>query len=43
MAFVNYLIHLAILIGIYSILTISLNIAVGFTGLLNLGHIAFLV
>ncbi len=41
MAFVNYLIHLAILIGIYSILTISLNIAVGFTGLLNLGHIAF--
>ena len=41
MAFVNYLIHLAILIGIYSILTVSLNLAVGFTGLLNLGHIAF--
>src|SRR3990172_4634552 len=41
MAFINYLIHLAILIGIYSILTISLNLAVGFTGLLNLGHIGF--
>lgn len=41
MAFINYLIHLAILIGIYSILTVSLNLAVGFTGLLNLGHIAF--
>ena len=41
MAFTNYLIHLAILIGIYSILNISLNFAVGFTGLLNLGHIGF--
>ncbi len=41
MAFINYLIHLAILIGIYSILTISLNFAVGFTGLLNLGHVGF--
>ena len=41
MAFVNYLIHLGILVGIYSILTVSLNFAVGFTGLLNLGHIAF--
>jgi len=36
-----YLIHLLILIGIYSILAISLQLAVGFTGLLNLGHIAF--
>ncbi|MEM3154054.1 MAG: branched-chain amino acid ABC transporter permease [Candidatus Woesearchaeota archaeon] len=41
MAFENYLIHLGILIAIYSILTISLNWAVGFTGLLNLGHIGF--
>ncbi len=41
MAFVNYLVHLAILIGIYSILTIALNFAVGFTGLLNLGHVGF--
>ncbi len=36
-----YLIHLAILIGIYIILAISLQLAIGFTGLLNLGHIAF--
>ncbi len=41
MAFVNYLIHLGILAAIYSILTISLNWAVGFTGLLNLGHVGF--
>ncbi len=41
MAFINYLIHLAILVGIYSILTIGLNFAVGFTGLLNLGHVGF--
>ena len=41
MAFINYLIHLAILICIYSILTISLNFSVGFTGLLNLGHVGF--
>ena len=41
MAFINYLIHLAILICIYSILTISLNLAVGFTGLMNLGHVGF--
>ncbi|MDO8628832.1 MAG: branched-chain amino acid ABC transporter permease [Nanoarchaeota archaeon] len=36
-----YIIHLLIMIGIYIILTMSLNVAVGFTGLLNLGHIAF--
>ncbi len=41
MAFINYLVHLAILVCIYSILTISLNWAVGFTGLLNLGHVGF--
>lgn len=41
MAWINYFIQVAILITIYSILTISLNWAVGFTGLLNLGHIAF--
>lgn len=39
--FSAYLIHLLILIGIYLILAISLQVAVGFTGLLNLGHIAF--
>jgi len=36
-----YFVHLLILIGIYIILAISLQLAVGFTGLLNLGHIAF--
>lgn len=36
-----YIIHLLILIGIYVILTISLQLSLGFTGLLNLGHIAF--
>jgi branched-chain amino acid transport system permease protein len=36
-----YLIHLLILICIYLILSISLQLSVGFTGLLNLGHIAF--
>ena len=36
-----YLIHLLILIGIYLILAISLQLSAGFTGLLNLGHIAF--
>jgi branched-chain amino acid transport system permease protein len=41
MAFENYLIHLGILVCIYAILTVGLNIAVGFTGLINLGHIAF--
>ncbi len=39
--FSAYLIHLLILIGIYLILAISLQVAVGFSGLLNLGHIAF--
>lgn len=36
-----YLIHLGIIIGIYMILAVSLNLALGYTGLLNLGHIAF--
>src|SRR3989344_938198 len=39
--FLAYLISLLILVGIYVILAISLQLAVGFTGLLNLGHIAF--
>lgn len=36
-----YLTHLLVLIVIYVILAISLNLALGYTGLLNLGHIAF--
>jgi len=39
--FSAYLIHLLILVGIYVILALSLQIAMGYTGLLNLGHIAF--
>ena len=41
MSLAPYLIHLLILIGIYVILSVSLNLALGYTGLLNLGHIAF--
>src|SRR3989344_4428253 len=37
----EYLIHLLIIIGIYSILSISLNLVVGFTGLLSVTHAAF--
>ena len=37
----GYIIHLLILIGIYVILTVSLNLALGYTGLLNLGHVGF--
>lgn len=36
-----YFMHLLILIGIYSMLAISLQLSLGFSGLLNLGHIAF--
>jgi branched-chain amino acid transport system permease protein len=37
----NYLFHIIILICIFSILSISMNLILGVTGLLNLGHIAF--
>lgn len=37
----EYLIHLAILFAIYSILGISLNLVVGYTGLLSVTHAAF--
>ncbi len=36
-----YFIHLAILVGIYLILGLSLQLALGYAGLINLGHIAF--
>jgi len=36
-----YIVHLLILVGIYVILTVSLDLALGHTGLLNMGHIAF--
>ena len=37
----SYLLHLSIIILIYLILALSLQITLGYTGLLNLGHIAF--
>ena len=37
----EYLTHLGILISIYSILGLSLNLVVGFTGLLSIAHGAF--
>lgn len=37
----QYLLHIGILIGIYFILGISLQLSIGFTGIINLSHIAF--
>jgi len=37
----GYFAHVLILIAIYIILAVSLNLALGYTGLLNLGHVAF--
>ena len=37
----EYLLHIAILIGIYVILAESLNLIVGYTGLLSIAHAAF--
>lgn len=37
----NYLLHILIMINIYSILSLSLNILVGYTGLVSLSHAAF--
>ena len=37
----EYIIHLAIISGIYIILTIGLNLVVGYTGLLSVTHAAF--
>lgn len=37
----EYLIHLAILIAIYAILALSLNLIVGYTGLISTAHAAF--
>lgn len=37
----NYILHILVIAGIYIILTLSLNLIVGYTGLPALGHIAF--
>jgi branched-chain amino acid transport system permease protein len=36
-----YLLHILILIGIYTILSVSLNLIVGYSGLLSIAHAAF--
>lgn len=37
----KYIFHVAILAGIYIVLTVSLNLLLGYTGLFSLGHAAF--
>lgn len=37
----DYLLHILVITGIYIILTLSLNLVVGYTGLASLGHAAF--
>lgn len=37
----DYFSHILILIGIYSILAVSLNVIVGYSGILSVGHAAF--
>ena len=37
----EYFVHILIISGIYIILTLSLNLIVGFTGIPSLGHVAF--
>lgn len=37
----EYLLHIAVLIGIYAILALSLNLVVGYTGLLSVTHAVF--
>ena len=37
----TYLLHISIFIGIYIILSISLNLLAGYTGILSIGHAAF--
>ena len=41
MGFINFLVYLAIMMGIYGILSLSLNFQYGFTGLANFGQVAF--
>ena len=37
----EYLIHLGIIVGIYAMLGLSLNLVVGYAGLLSVTHAAF--
>jgi branched-chain amino acid transport system permease protein len=37
----DYLLHILIMIGIYSIVAMSLNLLAGYTGLISVAHAAF--
>jgi branched-chain amino acid transport system permease protein len=37
----DYILHILVITGIYSILAVSLNLVIGYTGLPSLGHAAF--
>jgi branched-chain amino acid transport system permease protein len=37
----TYLLHILILVGIYAVLSVSLNLIAGYTGLLSIAHAAF--
>jgi len=37
----EYILHILVICGIYSILTLSLNLIVGYTGQISIGHAAF--
>ncbi|MBT4856714.1 branched-chain amino acid ABC transporter permease [Candidatus Uhrbacteria bacterium] len=37
----DYIMHLSVLVGVYAILGLSLNLVVGYSGLLSLAHAAF--
>lgn len=41
MGFISFLVYLAIMMGIYGILSLSLNLQYGYTGLANFGQVAF--
>ena len=41
MPIINFIVYLLTMIGIYSLLAMSLNFQVGFTGLINFGQVAF--
>ncbi|MFB6225962.1 MAG: branched-chain amino acid ABC transporter permease [Candidatus Paceibacteria bacterium] len=38
---ISVLVHIAILICVFAVVGVSLNLALGYTGIINLGHIAF--
>lgn len=41
MGLINFMVYIAIMMGIYGILSISLNLQYGFAGLANFGHVVF--